>query len=439
MTLEINQLVKRKLNVSELELGMFVCEVDRPWRETPFLLQGFALLTEEDLLAVQACCSFVYVDELRRVAITLERHSSSADAQAKAKATHVKRAPLSRELRQEASAHHRNSTALINDVFLSIQCGKGIDTSACRLSVQKNLDSMLRNESALLWLTRMKTQDQYTCQHCLSVSVMAMGFGHHLGLERNALEQLGLAGLLHDVGKMQVDQSILNKPGKLSRDEFEHIKNHASFGYQLLRNQPDLPEAVLGVVHGHHERLDGQGYPRQLSAEQIPYFTRIVSIVDCFDAITSHRVYDCARTVKEAFKVLTDMRNIHFDAELVMRFIEWLGIFPVGTLVELHTGEIGLVLEKHPRMQLRPKVVVMIDSHGQRCTPRFIDLAKVSADPQGQPYRITAGLADGTFGLSMADPQVQALLDNNELQSLDDEDEIQELLAHWDKWSTPTR
>lgn len=126
-----------------------------------------------------------------------------------------------------------------------------------------------------------------------------------------------------------------------------------------------------------------------------------------------------------------DERDTQFDAELVMRFIEWLGIFPVGTLVELHTGEVGVVLEKNPRLQLRPKVAVLVDREGQRCPPRFLDLARICVDGEGQPYRITACLPDGALGLHMADPQVRALVNSAQLAELDDEAEVPELLAHW--------
>jgi HD-GYP domain-containing protein (c-di-GMP phosphodiesterase class II) len=309
--------------------------------------------------------------------------------------------------------------------------GKGVDSVVCRKVVRNNLKSILRNESALLWLSRIKNQDNYTSQHCLAVSVMAMGFGRHLGIGEDELEVLGLAGLLHDVGKIKVDQQVLNKPGKLSGAELEHIKTHAGFGYRLLVGHEDLPASVAEAAYGHHERLDGSGYPRQLMGDLISRITRIISIVDCFDAITSNRIYDRARTVKDAFKVLMDLRECQFDAELVMRFIEWLGIFPVGTLVELHTGEVGLVVEKHPRLQLRPKVVVLIDEAGKRCAPRFLDLAKVTVDAQAKPYRITAGLPDGALGLFMSDADVQALLNDHQLESLDDEDEVLDTLSHW--------
>lgn len=408
---KVLRLERRRLDVDQLQLGMFVCELDRPWESTDFLFQGFLLNDEHMLQAVRARCRFVYVDDFRQV----ERAAMTATPAGRGKSVR-----LGDEIVPAIRSRAR-SAALIKDVFAAVRIGRGVDAKACREVVQESLDSLLRNESALLWLSRIRSVDAYTSQHCLAVSVMAMGFGRHLGFERAALEELGIAGLLHDVGKIGLDQAILNKPGRLDAEEFEHVKSHARLGYWMLRGSEGVPSAVLDAAHAHHERLDGQGYPQRLSEPDIGLTTRVISIVDCFDAITSHRIYDGARTVKVAFQILMDLRTTHFDASLVVRFIEWLGIFPVGTLVELHTGEVALVLEKHPRWQLRPKVAVVLDEHGKRCTPRLIDLARVSSDGHSQPYRITAGLADGAHGLHMADPELQALLASRELLSeLDD-------------------
>jgi HD-GYP domain-containing protein (c-di-GMP phosphodiesterase class II) len=442
---EISLLAKRRIDVSRLELGMYVCELDRPWSETQFLFQGFPLLTREDLQAVRSICEFVYVDEYRRVIIKLgSRKMEAADAEKQQKTAavsappqrnmrplnpsqQVKREPLAAEV-QKARVNERKTSTLIKDMFFDIQLGRGIDTGACRAVVRENLESMMRNESALLWLSRMKSQDDYTGQHCLAVSVMAMGFGRYLGIPQVGLEQLGLSGLLHDVGKIKIDSAILNKPGKLTEQEFAVMKAHPGMGRQLLIGHRDLPPIVIDAVYGHHERPDGRGYPRQLGAELIARFTRIISIVDTFDAITSNRIYDSARSVKDAFKILMEMRDRQFDAELVLHFIEWLGIFPVGTLVQLHTGEVGLVVEKNPSFKLRPKVVVLMDQEGQRCPPKFMDMAKICVDSEGVPYRITASLPDGAKGLSLVDPEVQALLDDRELESINDQINPAELL-----------
>ena len=397
---------RRRLDVAQLQLGMFVCELDRPWESTDFLVQGFALLHADDLRAVRERCLYVYVDDTRSV--------EPPPAAAPAAASGYGPVALAQEVLAARDSHLR-TVQLLEEVFSAVRQGRGIDTRACREVVNLGLSSLLRNESALLWLTRIRSVDAYTSQHCLAVSVMAMGFARHLGLEHSVLETVGMAGLLHDVGKIGLDQRILNKPGRLDAAEFEHVKAHARLGHAMLGASAGMPEAVLQAAHGHHERLDGGGYPQGLAAEQIPFITRLVSIVDCFDAVTSHRVYDGARTVKEAYQILLALRDTHFDAGLVARFIEWLGIFPVGSLVELHTGELALVLEKHPRWQLRPRVMVLTHEDGRRCPPRLLDLARVSSDGHSQPYRIVAGLADGSCGLSAGDPQVQALLARREL------------------------
>lgn len=394
---------------------MFICEVDRPWAETPFLFQGFPLLSHGDIAAVREVCQFVYIDESRRIQVTGKRTTGKL---APGGLNKVKRLPLSEEV-GKAQQIYRKGSGLISGVFEDIQLGRGINTVACREFVRDCVNSMLRNESAMVWLTRIKSRDEYTSQHCLSVAVLAIGFGRHLGCNQDELEQLGLAGLLHDVGKIKVDQQILNKPGRLDADEFAVMKEHARLGYELLLGQRDLPASAVDVAHSHHERLDGSGYPRGLRDEQIPRRARIVSICDCYDAITSHRVYDSARPPKEAFKALMDGRNSQFDAKLVIRFIEWLGVFPLGSLVALHTGEVGVVLETHAKFRLRPRVVVIRDEAKQQCPPRYLDLAQVCTDPLGNPYRISDSLPDGSFGVHLADPAVQALLNADALKALE--------------------
>ena len=172
----------------------------------------------------------------------------------------------------------------------------------------------------------------------------------------------------------------------------------------------DIPPAAVQAAHGHHERLDGRGYPQGLDGYQIPFITRVVTIVDAFDAITSHRAYDDARPIQTAYDVLRSGADKQFDGALVQEFIRWLGVFPVGTLVELHTGEVALVLEKHPQLHLRPKVVVLRDANKAPCEPRYLDLSQLTVDVEGTPYRISLGISDGSYGLYIADPQLQSIL-----------------------------
>ena len=399
---------KRRLHVSHLELGMYICELDRPWRQTDFLFQGFPLLKLEHIQAVRERCDYVFVDDTRRVLLDQGQVIVPTATPLRVTRT-MTRIPLALEV-QEAREAYRSSALALDQVLSDVQLGRPIDTKACQALVKRNLESMLRTESAMLWLARLKSQDLYTSLHCLSVSILAMGFGTHLGLPDEKIELLGLAGLLHDVGKMKIDPAILNKPGKLTQEEFEHIKLHPSFGYQALCSQDDIPAAAVQAAHGHHERLDGRGYPQGLDGYQIPFITRVVTIVDAFDAITSHRAYDDARPIQTAYDVLRSGADKQFDGALVQEFIRWLGVFPVGTLVELHTGEVALVLEKHPQLHLRPKVVVLRDANKAPCEPRYLDLSQLTVDVDGTPYRISLGISDGSYGLYIADPQLQSIL-----------------------------
>ena len=399
---------KRRLHVSHLELGMYICELDRPWRQTDFLFQGFPLLKLEHIQAVRERCDYVFVDDTRRVLLDQGQVIVPSATPLRVTRT-MTRIPLALEV-QEAREAYRSSALALDQVLSDVQLGRPIDTKACQALVKRNLESMLRNESAMLWLARLKSQDLYTSLHCLSVSILAMGFGTHLGLPDEKIELLGLAGLLHDVGKMKIDPAILNKPGKLTQEEFEHIKLHPRFGYEALCSQDDIPPAAVQAAHGHHERLDGRGYPQGLDGYQIPFITRVVTIVDAFDAITSHRAYDDARPIQTAYDVLRSGADKQFDGALVQEFIRWLGVFPVGTLVELHTGEVALVLEKHPQLHLRPKVVVLRDANKAPCEPRYLDLSQLTVDVDGTPYRISLGISDGSYGLYIADPQLQSIL-----------------------------
>ncbi|MCQ4314755.1 HD-GYP domain-containing protein [Stutzerimonas zhaodongensis] len=415
---------KRRLHVSHLELGMYICELDRPWRQTDFLFQGFPLLKLEHIQAVRERCDYVFVDDTRRVLVDQGQMilPSATPLRVTRKMTRI---PLSLEV-QEAREAYRSSTLVLDQVLLDVQQGRAIDTKACQALVKRNLESMLRNESAMLWLTRLKSQDLYTSLHCLSVSILAMGFGTHLGLSDDKIETLGIAGLLHDVGKMKIDPAVLNKPGKLTEEEFRHIKLHPTFGYEALRGQDDIPAAAVQAAHGHHERLDGKGYPLGLDDYQIPFTTRVITIVDAFDAITSHRSYDNARPIQAAYDVLRSSAGQQFDDALVQEFIRWLGVFPVGTLVELHTGEVGLVLEKHPQLHLRPKVVVLRDANKNPCEARYLDLSQLTVDADGTPYRISSGIPDGAHGLFIADPQLQTIMHPELLAVLELEPEYTE-------------
>src|SRR3990167_1944337 len=273
------ELFRKRISVTALQPGMFVCELDRPWSQTPFLFQGFPLLSSDDVLAVQLHCEFVFIDESRAIAIDQKRNRLSLlpmAGEADSEAGQPPQVSLAEEA-EHAGFVHAHGKAVVEKVFDDIISGHAIRIQDCRLLVRQCVQSLVRNENALIWFSRLKSRDEYTALHCLSVSVLSAGFARHLGHNEQEMEDIGLAGLLHDVGKIQLDQAILNKPERLTADEFEHVKQHASLGYELLRDQA-VGDWPLTAARSHHERLDGRGYPQGLTDEQIPYVARLIAV-----------------------------------------------------------------------------------------------------------------------------------------------------------------
>ncbi len=405
-----HELRKKRLAVTSLKPGMFVCELDRPWEQSPFLFQGFPLLSDDDILAVKLLCEYVYIDEARSIEIgTPKRQLSLVPMAGKTDAEQGQSTRVSlAEEAEHAGFVHAHGKAVVEKVFDDILTGHAIPVQDCRALIRQCVSSLVRNENALIWFSRLKSRDEYTALHCLSVAVLAAGFARHLGHNETEMEDIGLAGLLHDVGKIQLDQSILNKPAKLTADEYEHVKQHAIFGYQLLSSQ-SVGDWPLIAARSHHERLDGRGYPQGLAADAIPYVARLIAVVDCYDAITSTRVYDAARSTSKAFKVLMEEKGRHFDERLVEKFIEWIGVYPVGSLVELHTGEIGIVVAVNPKFRLKPELMIVRDEFQFVCEPRYLDLASDPRDSKDQFYRIRDSHPDHAFGIDVRQYEQQGL------------------------------
>jgi len=405
-----NELVKKRVTVIELRPGMFVCELDRPWSQSPFLFQGFPLLSADDVLAVQLYCEFVFIDESRSINIGAPRRRLSLvplPGQIATDKGHVPEVSLADEA-EHAGFVHAHGKAVVEKVFDDVLAGHAIRVQDCRMLVRQCISSLVRNENALIWFSRLKTRDEYTALHCLSVSVLAAGFARYLGHDDREVEDIALAGLLHDVGKIHLDQAILNKPDRLTPEEYEHVKQHPALGFQLLTEQSagDWP---LLAAHSHHERLDGRGYPQGLKANEIPYVARLIAVIDCYDAITSHRVYDAARSTNKAFKVLMEEREKHFDAMLVEKFVDWIGVYPVGGIVELQTGEIAIVVAVNPHTRLKPELVIVRDELQFVCQPRYLDLAIEQVDSDGHPYRIRDSHPNYAFGIDIQHYERQGL------------------------------
>ena len=387
---------KVKVYVEDLAPGMYVCELDRPWIETPFLFQGFMINTAKELQLLREWCQYVFVDQQESIApVGADNHhhysnhakaqsanTQSAKAQKDAAEKHEIPAqdefdyPAFQRQLEHALAVHRDAHDYIRQMMEDVRIGKLIDARKAKLIVSHLADSIVQNTTALIWLTNLKNRDEYTSQHSLNVCILSLLFGQHLKLDREELSHLGTGALLHDIGKLKVPVELLNKPGRLTSEEFRELQKHPVYGYELLKDADDLHPDALDIVLHHHERLDGSGYPHKLTRGRIGRFVRIVAIVDVYDAVTSDRVYHNEDTPYAALNKLYHQDNGTLDQSLLEQFIKCIGIYPVGSVVELNTGHVGVVMSISEKHHLQPIVMLLLNHQKQPYERhRFINLA----------------------------------------------------------------
>ena len=414
--------MRRIVKVGDLQQGMYVCELDRPWRETPFLFQGFEITSPGELDLLKQYCKYVYVESDlstvepppeptaqpgRIVASNVQQRAASSPRlrvfDSKPSITVRPRgAHRQTTLEEEAEtvrATHEQATALIHTLMKDVHLGKSIDTEGAKKVVAGMAASVLRNPDALVCFTHLKKRDDYTALHCLRVSILALVFGRHLGLNEEELNLLGIGGLLHDIGKMRVPDGILNKPGKLTEREFEIMKSHVPLGVEILQRTKSVAAQSIEVTRQHHERYSGVGYMSRLKGDQITQFGLIAAIVDVYDAITSDRVYQKGISALDALKKMYEWRGRDFHPQLVEQFIQCIGIFPIGSVVVLNTDEIGVVRTLNREQRLKPQVVLVLKPDKTRYGAlRSVDLAR-DATPAGKPYEIAKVVAPGQYGI----------------------------------------
>jgi HD-GYP domain-containing protein (c-di-GMP phosphodiesterase class II) len=290
----------------------------------------------------------------------------------------------------------------IDDIFGKLAEGGSLDMVRVKKSVEPMIDSISRNPDACIWLARMKQEDKYTYQHSLGASIWAVALGRQLGLPKSDLRSLAIGGLLFDVGKLGVEPGLLNTQQPLTDDEFQQVRNHVKLGVEMIAGSGLMNQDVIDMITYHHERHDGSGYPEGIRGDNIPVFARIAAIVDCYDAITSHRSYARAIPPSTAIKMLYEWKDIDFQGELVEEFIQAVGIYPAGTLVELSSGEVGVVVAEYRTRRLRPRVMVLLDENKQSLPEiKTIDLLSQKETAAGEPLNITGSLEPDAYGIDM--------------------------------------
>ena len=506
-----------KISTTDLKVGMFVADLDRPWVDTPFLLQGFLIVETEQIRTLQVHCDFVIVDRARSVGDEFEAPTAASIAAklaaarpvapAAPKSANAKDAPVaapappppakhaparqgkvlrleevtrrggsratgedagaeagdgvlgrmfrglfgSRKEKERSSAPpvakvedppetpqefearasllppgiqvqtYQNVTTveeeaprarevvsqaggLLDKLVADIRLGQSFEVERVEEIVDDMVESIVRNPQALMWVAKLREQDITAYGHGLQVSVYVTSFGRHLGFPKPQLSQLAQTGLLLDIGKIRLPRELLDKQGRLTDEEFETAKLHVEYGLDILNETPGLDPTVLAAIEQHHERMNGSGYPKGLVGDEISIFGRMAGIVDCFAALTNHRPYAAAVSSYEALRNITAWGGDFFHEPLVQQFVSSVGVVPVGSLIELSTGEVAVVVEHSKVRRLRPRVLVVTGPDKTPAVyPTMVDLLYDPKMGGEEPAFIKRGLAPGAYGLNLAD------------------------------------
>ena len=395
-----------KVPVHHLAEGMYVARLDRPWVETPFPFQGFVIRNGAEIRRLQEYCTYVHIDVEKGKAPEGEFTTGGRVP------PNVPPAPLPKPAVRYEDEHpveeemdtakqvRGELTSAVSDFMDNVRRGKKPEVHDVKQSVTRMEESILRNPDAFMWLRRLKKKDSYTYSHCIDMSMLAIAFGRQLGLPRGQVSGLGLGALLADVGKMNVPSEILSAPRPLTDQELAEVRKHVDYGLDIVNGMPGVPPHAVTAVATHHERFDGSGYPKRLGGGDIPLFERIVALVDCFDAITSDRPYAEGMSPHKAIRELYDLRGTCFQDELVEQFIQTLGIYPVGTMVELSTGQVGIVIGQNRVRRLRPRVVIVLDEEKRHLkTTSVVDLLHQTTTEDGREITIKRSLEPGAYGV----------------------------------------
>lgn len=378
----------KKIDKKSLVPGMYIHEFCGSWLEHPFWRNGFVLETQEDLRAIlKSAIAQLWIDsskgldinaaetlstsdndrstlsELSEAKFILDRQEDGVQVGQNSFEQEVKRAKRIIETSQVAVRH----------LFKEIRMGKVADERLARKVVEEISSSALKNTSALMRIARLKQTDNYTYMHSVAVCGFMVALSNQLGMTKEEQQMAGYAGLMHDIGKICIPLEILNKPGKLTQEEFLIVKNHPVEGHELLTGAKINDEIALDVCLHHHERTDGTGYPKALSNKEMNLFIKMGAICDVYDAITSDRPYKKGWTPQEALRKMADWQG-HFDQKVFQAFVKTIGIYPVGTMVLLDNEKVAIVVDQTHSL-LRPKVKVFYNKRiNERSVPEIIDL-----------------------------------------------------------------
>ncbi len=510
--------IREKIPATELQIGMFVSELDRPWLGTPFLLEGVLIEEQKQIDTLVSLCEHVFIDRqlsvdvahqasthfappikitkvvtksvvadaqkadikviadspkekfsfydvlkeikqsqqkqvtpsLNNVApirntatqvsyaasalmeeenadeVTLSQHIKSDVStifsslknwkgkenlnteKAKLLADHLTRKqeknikelnPVEKEIIEVYPTFEKSQVAT-RALFEAIAQDKQIDIHNVNEAIDGMVESIERNPDALMWLAKLKQTDNVAYNHAMNVSITMMALANFMSLPRKQVKEIGMAGLLQDIGKAKIDYELMHKQGKITLEDFEKIKQHVDYATDALKITENIPVSVLATVAQHHERIDGSGYPNRLAGKQISLTGQLAGLVDTYCALTTDRAYAKGVYNQQALEIIHGLRNTKFSSVLIDQLVQFLGMYPVTSLVELNTGEVGVVIEQNSVRRLQPRVMVLLNpDKTKNAYPTTINLMLNPLTPSGEPYKIVRGLPPNSYGL----------------------------------------
>lgn len=422
-------LLTKMLPVERLEIGMYVAQLDCPWLDTPFLFQGFYIRDEDEIGDLRKHCKHVYVS---RESLTAEQSlaadkaeepsttkevvdkkdlhieallavdvSDDSDGGVEQKNIVYKETTSLKAEARTANGVYKQAMITIHSVMQNLQQSGSLDLAQMETAITPMVDSVLRNPAALACLMRMQKKGNYLYRHSLASTVWAAILGRQIGLSRDDLNVIAVGAMLLDVGKTQLPDDLLDKPGKLTDEERQLVRQHVQFGLDILKKTDGVDSRVLEMVAHHHERYNGTGYPSKLKGNNIPVFGRIAGIVDAYDAMITPRPYAKLQSSYDALRKLRKLADVEFQAEIVEQFTRAIGAFPTGTLVELNTQEVAIVTKQNRIRRLRPEVMIIMSADRQLLEQfRVIDLNEETIAEEGTiSLWIERGLPPGVYGI----------------------------------------
>lgn len=408
----------RKVSTAYLKLGMYVSKLDRPWGQTPFLIQGFFIEEESDISKLVEYCDYVYIDiEMGEKAdlyldtapplsnpkfhvkqrLAVNKQLETILNTGKKSVKYIDQKTTIQELPDARAAIEKASASITRIMEHDIRKGQ-LDIANVKEAVEPVLNSVIRNSDAFMWLSKMQDHDSYSYDHSVQNCALGIAFGRHIGLNRKDLTTLATGLLLMDIGKIKLPKALLAKTIPPTQDEVAIIRKHVAFSVDLLRQAKGMNEHIINIALTHHERYDGSGYPNGLVGTQTPAFGRMAAIIDCYDSMISSAPYKQAIPEHKALQNIYNLSDKLFQKDLVQQFIQCMGVYPTGSLVELTSGAVAAVLSQNTEQKMKPSLLMLLDEKKQPLKKqRVFDLVEHSKTP----LFIAKSLENNAYGVDI--------------------------------------